>query len=444
MFAATNTTSVLIALSILLAGCSFGHKNYPGDPAVFHSPQDFIVQVDDFGQFWDASAAEKTLQAIQDSASKTNTVVVLFIHGWHHNASADDKHLGKFANSLQAIRATLEDNEAGQPGPYRTSRLNLTGDGRINVLGVYVGWRGKSLPMPLDYLTFWGRKAAAERVGNGDLREFLLRLDAIYKAQGKARREGRTRSFMGFVSIGHSFGGQVLFQSVSRQIESELIHHTARPESSLPGQTPGADQLEGFGDLVVLVNPALEAMQYERIHNLGRQLKYAPSQAPLMLVVSSEGDWARQLFFPLGRQIDALLRPAFRGEQRALWTQALGEYELQRTHSVKLTVKDRTLLPGFDPAVYVDNPAYIANFDLTNIPSIAGVELKPTGIHQPFNPFIVAYADREIVFDHSQIFEDYLPQFLNDYVAILQGKKMLTGDAQSSLPVQPLSRNSGQ
>ena len=431
------TMIVLIVLAFSLVGCSFGHRHYPGDPAVFHSPQDFIVQVDDFGQFWDASAAEKTLQAIQDSASKTNTVVVLFIHGWHHNASSGDKNLGDFAKSLQSIRATLEDNEAGRPGPYRTSRLNLTKDDRINVLGIYVGWRGKSLPMPLDYLTFWGRKAAATRVGDGDLREFLLRLDAIYKAQGKARREGRTRSFMGLVSIGHSFGGQVLFQSVSRQIESELIHHTARPESSQPGQTPGEDQLEGFGDLVVLVNPALEAMQYERIHNLGRQLKYAPSQSPLMLVVSSEGDWARQLFFPLGRQIDALLRPAFLDEQRALWTQALGEYELQRTHSVKLTADDPTLLPGFDPAVYVDNPDYIANFDLTNIPSIAGVELKPSGIHQPFNPFIVAYADRKVVFDHSRVFEKSLTRFLNDYVAILQGKKMLTGDGPSASTAQP-------
>lgn len=423
---------ILIALVVWMAFSSHGHQNYPRNPGRSQTDPDFVVQVDDFGQFWEPEAADRALRAIEDAANETNTVVVLFIHGWHHNAAPGNENLQAFARSVQDIRATLDDNLDGQPGLYRQARQELTEDGRLNVLGIYVGWRGQSLPMPLDYTTFWGRKAAAERVGNGDLREFIARIQSLYAARCEARRTGKVRTFMGFVSIGHSFGGQALFRAVAGRFEQELIEQTAKAKRSRSGQTPEKSCVEGVGDLVILVNPALEALQFERIHTLGRQLDSGPAQVPRMLVVSSKGDWASKALFPIGRWVDTLKRPTFRGEQRALWTEALGVYAPQRTHNLNLAANDTILLPGFDPVVYTQNPAAIVNLDLTNLPAIAGVKFQPTGNHRPYQPFLIAHTDQKIVRDHNQVFEQALRRLLTDYVALVQGKRMLTECANHS------------
>jgi len=44
--------------------------------------------------------------------------------------------------------------------------------------------------MPFNYLTFWGRKATADRIGRGDLREFFTKLDQLYVEQNSQARYG--------------------------------------------------------------------------------------------------------------------------------------------------------------------------------------------------------------------------------------------------------------
>lgn len=414
----------LVAIG-LLGACSFGHKNFPQDNGSFKEPDDFVIQIDDYGAFWDPVVANRALDAVEVAAAKTNTIVVLFIHGWHHNAAIGDSNAEDFAESLHQIRVKLDDNPDGKPGPYRQSRERLTGDGDVKIIGIYIGWRGKSLPMPLNYLTFWGRKAAAERVGQGDLREFLLKLNGVYKNRNAVIPDGQKKLFMGMVSFGHSFGGQVLFRAVRGTLEDELIRATSR---RLAGDQKQLDSLSGFGDMVVLINPALEALQYDRLHKLHKQLSYDRNQTPLLMVLSAETDFARQFFFPIGRWFDTLFRPSFRKGQRELWTQALGEYLPQRTHTVEIYLSEGSLLPGFDPAIYTENPCAIVNFDLTDVPQIGGVGLKPTGGHHRYNPFLVVYADSRVIIKHSGIFEKALRDFLNDYIAIAEGKRILLRD----------------
>ncbi len=138
---------------------------------------------------------------------------------------------------------------------YAQSRGVLTNSTEVQVIGVYVGWRGRSLPDPFDYLTIWPRKEAAERVGDGDLREFLARLEVLYQKRNTAG----IHPFLGLVAVGHSLGGQVLLRSTAPEIERELV---VAAEGSQP------PFISGFGDLAVLVNPAVEANQFERIHRL--------------------------------------------------------------------------------------------------------------------------------------------------------------------------------
>ena len=191
---------------VALAKVSCGHGPYPQSESPLNTSDTYVVQVNDLGQFWDPDAAAETLAAITASVRETNTVVLVYVHGWHHNASAGDSDVAQFAETLAVTRKTLTADQ------YRRSREQLTGDGRVKVIGLYVGWRGQSLMMPADYATFYTRKAAAEPVGR-ELWEFL-RLQHLYESRNPPGSSAARRPFMGLVAIGHSFGGQALFRAV--------------------------------------------------------------------------------------------------------------------------------------------------------------------------------------------------------------------------------------
>jgi hypothetical protein len=184
--------------------------------------------------------------------------------------------------------------------------------------------------------------------------------------------------------------------------------------------------IEGFGTMTVLINPALEAAQYDRIFKLSSRIEYDRRQAPVLLVVSSATDGARRILFPLGRRLSGIFRAKPRQEQKDLWVQALGEYEAHRTHALEVN-EDQKM--DFNPDDYINRQCEIVSFDLTNVPSIGQVRLVPAGAQDnPYSPFLVAYASGSIVVKHSGIFEEALRNFLNDYVAIAQGKKILLAD----------------
>ncbi|HET9597907.1 MAG TPA: hypothetical protein VFP65_20135 [Anaeromyxobacteraceae bacterium] len=415
------------ALLAVQVACGYAHKNFNQAGAALASPGDFVIQVDDYGSFWDPEVPARALEAIARSARTTNTIVVVAVHGWHHNADPDDENALGFASALQDIRKKLDDRADGKPGFYRRSREILTGSGDVNVFGIYVGWRGTSLPMPFAYLTFWDRKNAAERVGRGDLREFLLRLNALYRATYRDR--GPSSPYVGMAAIGHSFGAQVLFTAISSTLEQELIAVTDVTLDPDEPRQPLARPLEGFGDIVVLVNPALEAFQFERIRRLDAKLAYDRRQPPLLLVLSADTDSSRHVWFPVGRWADAIFRAPMRDEQSDLWSTALGEYEPQRTHTINFLPEQ----PSSAAAFYIGNaprrPCDIVNFDLTDMPTIAHVRLEPIpGRRHPHSPFIVAYGGQELIRGHSGIFERTLHAFINDYIGITRGKRLLLRD----------------
>lgn len=415
---------VLTVISILR--WSYNHRIFDVSPNLRRS--DFVVQIDDFGQFWDTSAATIALKKIEELAETSSVIVLVFIHGWHHGARPDDKNLRDFLSSVDDTRELLT-GSGPESGVYRQSRKTLTGSESLSVVSIYVGWRGRSLPWIFDYATFWGRKAAAERVGEGDLREFLGRLNALYRRRRNLRAVQATRNFFGLIAFGHSFGGQVLFRSIAFELESELLNRTMR-DRGFTNKPEQISDLLGFGDLVVLVNPAFEALQFERIWRLSSELEFGRWQNPVMLVISSAGDIPRQVLFPMGRNLDAFFfRPAFRQGQRALWTQALGEYRRFRTHKVEITNDLSPLTPNFYPGIYSADPHAILDLDLTNLPSIGGVKLIPTEHHRNNSPFLIAHADVGVVLNHSDVFERTLRTFLNDYIAISQGKRMLSAEA---------------
>jgi hypothetical protein len=403
--------ALVVAVSALFcSACDYGHKQFRVPPPALPDP--LVVEVDDYGRFWDRNAAELALNTIKAASAAENTVLSVFIHGWHHNAAASDENFSNFNDSLVRLQGKLQ-----QPH-YVAARLQLGLQPDIKVIGLYVGWRGRALPGWLDYLTFWGRKSAAERVGDGDLREFFVKLQDIYMD----RNSGASKStFMGLITVGHSFGGQVLFKAISGAFERDLLDAAVNAQGQ-QGGTPKLEEIvSGLGDMTVLLNPALEAFQYERIDRLTSQVSFMDIQAPTLLTVSAEDDSARKYWFPIARNLNVLFRPKFQSDEiKSLWTTALGEYEPQQTHALRLAgPKDAA-----DSSAQSD--CRIMKQDLTGHPLYSGgAELSPrTDRDYSYSPVVIAKTSHDLVQEHSGIFGQTFSDFLTDYVAFIQAKRM--------------------
>lgn len=427
-----------------------------------------FVEIDDQGWLWAPSQARTVFELIKRTAAQSNTFLVVYVHGWHHDASCCDLNVECFKALLANLSRQLA-HEAGASGqPFAADDRRSA----YRVVGVYVGWRGRSLPGWLDYLTFWGRKAAAERIGEGDLQEFLLRLDRLHD-EHRAGELGHTS--LGLVVIGHSFGAQALFRALGPRLEAELIRTSAGPgylRVSGPSAPTRLDTaLDGVGDFVVLVNPAVRAAEYERMRRLARQLRYSARQSPVLLVVAAENDHVSRWWFPLGQiaarwgRLGATLQP----DQVALETSALGVYAAQQTHRLELAkrVDEQKRLSrappantsidaagscgcpwisresaandqGFEHALgpeLRDDVARLRVFDFSSELTAGGVRLAPLdGAAQRIEhlPYLVIRADPRLIDGHNGIFTSTFADFVVPYMVFIERKKHIWhGDLQT-------------
>ena len=162
--------------------------------------------------------------------------------------------------------------------------------------------------------------------------------------------------------------------------EQSLIEHT-KPYAGTGINVPPIKEVEvsgvpkpvtGIGDLRMLLNPALEAYQFERFNRLYRGREYDHRQEPVVFVVSSENDTARPIAFPMSRWFSLPFRPLFRdSEQAALFKDALGDYKPQVTHQLKIAapgIPDATCRAGDLDCLKSENESdtvCMARFSLT-------------------------------------------------------------------------------
>lgn len=204
--------------------------------------------------------------------------------------------------------------------------------------------------MPLlKYLTFWDRKNTSEEIGRGSLVEFLTRLELRLKPTAASPNR--------LMLVGHSFGASVVFNSISQILlerflvdAEDLVSRSAVPRRARA--TPG--MISGYGDLVVLVNPAIEATRLMpffsslNVHTSAPEFLLSPAQPPRLIVLSSEGDWATRTTFPAARavstvfekyadiRIDTPFGEKLRLSERYLDRQAMGNVgELYTHHPLK-------------------------------------------------------------------------------------------------------------
>ena len=453
----------------LLAGCSYEHVAHrPGEHAA--TPGNgfslHYVEADDDGWLWHASQASAALAAIREAAAKEDTIVLLYVHGWHHSAACCDGNVEGFKKVLDRLQAELRKPMYEQA---RRDAHKATGVPQsFSVVGVYVGWRGRSLPGLFDYLTFWGRKSAASRVGQSDFREFMSRLQQAFNEHNRPNGASsrRPQTFLGLVSIGHSFGGQALLDATSPFIEMQLqgagrapVYLREPPQRGTRPQLSGA--LSGFGDLVVLVNPAVEAAAYQRMHALAMGFGYSQAQTPLMLTISADNDGPRHSLFEIGRRIGEIFTLAASREdprQREMAREALGVHPGQVTHRLapvdesvaleKSTLESEpekycgTETCRFDwyrwrsrPAAVADSipsdrftPAVartIAAFDFSQPLSFADVHLSRLAGAIDYQPLIVASAHPGVIDGHNGMFSEPLMDFLVRYIGFIEAKRYL-------------------
>jgi hypothetical protein len=190
---------VTLVFAVLVAGCaSYGpyHANTSGEP--FNSvrgPKDgryklAFIEFGDQGSMLDPSQLGAALKVI---GKAERPLLFVYIHGWQNNAVSGD--VCRFEHFIDTMSRF----------PEMTAR-------KINVIGVYIGWRGRDLTVPgLNLLTFWSRKSAGQIVAsqNGCLA-------AISELALAARAPDK--KYHHCVLLGHSFGGLVLGNTISHSI----------------------------------------------------------------------------------------------------------------------------------------------------------------------------------------------------------------------------------
>jgi hypothetical protein len=267
------------------------------------------------------------LRTIAEDRSVKGISIIVYVHGWKHNARHDDPDVASFRALLHAA-ASLEQ---AQGSGYR-------------IVGVYVGWRGLSIRSePASNLSFWTRKATALRVAQGSPRELFNRLRSFKcarnrdaaRSRGRAAdsgnctepvsagpREARVRMMM----IGHSFGGWILYNAVAGSLIESLT--TVADSGDRDAENPR------FADMIVLLNPAFEASRYTPLHRIATTVDYSRYQAPILVSVTTTEDWATGWAFPIGRTLNSLFERSAGPEEDEAIVRTMGHMERYVTHEL--------------------------------------------------------------------------------------------------------------
>ncbi len=403
-------------------------QNYPGRSFLLG-----FVEVDDQGRPYIRDQIPALFNRIEQEARYQDLSIVIFVHGWKHNDAPSDTNVLAFRHLLQQM-AVMELQRAPIYWPAR------------KVVGIYIGWRGLSADAGeiSEDLTFWTRMAAAHRVAEGAVREVLARAKALRDAVDAASWPGhQDHRNTRLVTIGHSFGGLIVYTALSqyfidRAVQTEMAPF-ARSLASAPAPASQAEsgEIAGYGDLLVLVNPAIEAMRFEPIRELIENRRgpegFAPNQNPVFVEVTSDADWATGIAFPAGRLVNTTFESFTSDGERREAMSSLGHYPPFWTHRLKgpMAQADQDPQP---PPIDVDQEC--VDFKRFNTEERVHGYLKPgwqrryrTGAvltanskFDPNDPFWIVATDQSMIEGHSDIeepiFVDFIRQLYDDLVRL--------------------------
>lgn len=256
-----------------------------------------MVEFDDQGRCYNRNQVQ-CVKRWFDAHAEEDVIIVVFVHGWKHNARSDDDNLAHFVRVLTETtqhEQQLSEKAAAQPRP---------------VLGVFVGWRGASLYDRFDLiqnLTFWDCQDVARKVAVGSVRELLGALRRY--RQERLAKEGAPL----LVVAGHSFGGIIVYSALAQS-----LIEAAGDVSPVPNNR--------FADLVLLVNPAFEAVRYLPMLDQLKEQSIPTTSSPQFVSITARNDWATGIAFRFGNAYCRITQSARNTEEREtkLWGMSTG------------------------------------------------------------------------------------------------------------------------
>jgi hypothetical protein len=350
-----------------------------------------VAEYDDTGAALDRAQMLGAVEGARRAAADGATVVV-YVHGWHENAQREAPDLQSFMNFVH--EANLVDARH-RVGPA---------SGRPHVFGIYVGWRGDSIAvrhasrtdawqaetswtLPLSYLlTFWNRKGAAQRIGaSGGVYELFERLAAVRAQHADSR----------LVIHGHSFGGALVYSAFSTLLVDQIMADgSAGREAGIPARRASSER--PLADLVVLLNPAFEAMRLRPQLDLARTQEYPGGGSagkplpPRLVILTTEADWATRLAFPLGRKLGTMtdIYPEkLERQMRQANVTAVGHYIPYITHQL-------VPLPLSQPCpVQRRDPREQSHVMELQEPTLCIPGVRQSGATEPVPPLLLARCD---------------------------------------------------
>ncbi|CAA9891637.1 Esterase/lipase/thioesterase family lipase [Candidatus Methylobacter favarea] len=356
-----------------------------------------FVEIDDQGQLRDRSQMKAVIDTFYKTAASESVLITVFVHGWHHNAQPGDPNIESFKGNLAKLSKVESSLSLTQKRPPR------------KIIGVYVGWRGESITIPvINGLTFWERKNTAQDGGYLGVTELLLKLEEIANVRNSVLPPIKSR----LVVIGHSFGGAVVYSATSQILASRFVDSKAGK-----GFTNTA---KGFGDLVVLLNPAFEALRYAPFYELAEErCSYFLEQVPRLAILTSETDNATKLAFPAGRifttffethntiQRTICKRPLILDEGEADRT-AVGHYMPLISHSLQPADEKQA-----QRSANYNNMKNIWSTQIrggsTRFGAVVLTHLDKT---EPRNPYLNIRVNEELIGSHNDVFGEKIMEFL--------------------------------
>jgi hypothetical protein len=301
--------------------------------------------------------SENQLAQVRDYLTAHNNerlFIFTYVHGWKHNAAYDDANVVEFHRTLRKLKFSMSHCK-------ELCNSNVLKNARV--VGIYVGWRGDSLSGPDLWkdITFYERKAAAERVAGGAIRELFSLLHAYERKQNREPVPGYgttsnpfgekpvtgpcitayqgSRCQVTTMIVGHSFGGLITFEALQGAFVDALMRASIEQEPCVKkdGNTDDnacTNNIDPPADLVVLINPAIEATRFAPIVQLvgdlyGRGFRF---DKPALVLLTSTADTATSTWFPVGRALGTTLESTMNPEERDANLRTAGHMAAYVTH----------------------------------------------------------------------------------------------------------------
>ena len=192
------------------------------------------------------------LDVLKAHLSTGRNFVIVFIHGWRHDAEIGDNNVADLRLYAAHEARFIRERCATEPSFCD-----------VKVTAIYVGWRGARVDeqgLKDDFgaaiggtlgqlsagATLFDRKPVAEAIAPGA----ISALRSIETVLAPAGGEPRNR----MIVVGHSLGGDMLATGLEDDLVKAVRRH--KPGEMLPPV---------LGDLVVLVNPAAEATKWTTV-----------------------------------------------------------------------------------------------------------------------------------------------------------------------------------